>query len=185
MTVTEAPRDVVDAPAGPAPSAPPTGLTAVVGSGDPRTIGRLFIGTSLLFLLMAGVLAILVGFERVDLSGFEVLDSDIVRQLFTLQSIAAVFLGVLPLLIGLATAVVPLQVGASTVAFPAPAPPPTGPSWPPAASSWRPTPSTAARSAATPRQCPCSWRPSSPCWWRSRSRPSRSSPLCSRCGRRA
>ena len=93
MTVTEAPRDVVEAPARPAPSPPPTGLAAVVGSGDPWTVGRLFIGTSLLFLLMAGVVAVLVGFERVDLSGFEVLDSDIVRQLFTLQSIAAVFLG--------------------------------------------------------------------------------------------
>jgi heme/copper-type cytochrome/quinol oxidase subunit 1 len=67
---------------------------------------------------VAGVVAVLVGFERVDLSGFEVLDSDVVRQVFTLQSIAAVFLGILPLLIGLATAVVPLQVGASTVAFP-------------------------------------------------------------------
>jgi heme/copper-type cytochrome/quinol oxidase subunit 1 len=118
MTVTEAPRDVVEAPASPAPSMAPTGLAAVVGSGDPRTVGRLFVGTSLLFLLMAGVVAVLVGFERVDLSGFEVLDSDVVRQLFTLQSIAAVFLGILPLLIGLATAVVPLQVGASTLAFP-------------------------------------------------------------------
>jgi heme/copper-type cytochrome/quinol oxidase subunit 1 len=118
VTVTEAPRDVVEAPAGPVPSTPPTGLAAVVGSGDPRTVGKLFVGTSLLFLLMAGVVAVLVGFERVDLSGFEVLDSDVVRQVFTLQSIAAVFLGILPLLIGLATAVVPLQVGASTVAFP-------------------------------------------------------------------
>jgi heme/copper-type cytochrome/quinol oxidase subunit 1 len=118
MTVTEAPHDVVEAAAVPAASAPPTGLAALVGSGDPRTIGRLFVGTSLLFLLMAGVVGILVGFERVDLSGFEVVDGDVARQLFTLQSIAAVFLGVLPLLIGLATAVVPLQVGASTVAFP-------------------------------------------------------------------
>jgi heme/copper-type cytochrome/quinol oxidase subunit 1 len=118
MTVTEAPRDVAEAAAGPVASAPPTGLAALVGSGDPRTIGKLFVATSLLFLLMAGVVGILVGFERVDLSGFEVLDGDVVSQLFTLQSIAAVFLGVLPLLIGLATAVVPLQVGASTVAFP-------------------------------------------------------------------
>jgi heme/copper-type cytochrome/quinol oxidase subunit 1 len=118
MTVTEAPRDVVEAAAVPATSAPPTGLAALVGSGDPRTIGRLFIGTSLLFLLMVGVVGILVGFERVDLSGFDVVDADVAHQLFTLQSIAAVYLGVLPLLIGLATAVVPLQVGASTVAFP-------------------------------------------------------------------
>jgi heme/copper-type cytochrome/quinol oxidase subunit 1 len=118
MTVTEAPRDVVEATAGPAPSAPPTGLAALVGSGDPRTVGKLFVGTSLLFLLVALVASILAGFERVDLSGFEVLDGDVVGQVFTLQSIAAVFLGVLPLLIGLATAVVPLQVGASTIAFP-------------------------------------------------------------------
>jgi cytochrome c oxidase subunit I len=118
MTVTEAPRDVVEAAAGPAPSAPPAGLAALVGSGDPRTVGKLFVGTSLLFLLMAAVVSVLVGFERVDLSGFEVLDADVASQLFSLQSIAAVFLGVLPLLIGLATAVVPLQVGASTVAFP-------------------------------------------------------------------
>jgi heme/copper-type cytochrome/quinol oxidase subunit 1 len=118
MTVTEAPRDVVEATAGPAPSAPPTGLAALVGSGDPRTVGKLFVGTSLLFLLVALVASILVGFERVDLSGFEVLDRGVASQVFTLQSIAAVFLGVLPLLIGLATAVVPLQVGASTIAFP-------------------------------------------------------------------
>jgi cytochrome c oxidase subunit I len=118
MTVTEAPRDVVEAAAGPAPSAPPAGLAALVGSGDPRTVGKLFVGTSLLFLLVAAGAGVAVGFERVDLSGFEVLDSDVASQVFTLQSIAAVFLGVLPLLIGIATAVVPLQVGASTVAFP-------------------------------------------------------------------
>jgi heme/copper-type cytochrome/quinol oxidase subunit 1 len=121
MTVTEAPRDVVETAAGaagPAPSAPPTGLAALVGSGDPRTVGKLFVGTSLLFLLVAAATSVLVGFERVDLSGFEVLGRDAVLQVFTLQSTAAVFLGVLPLLIGLATAVVPLQVGASTIAFP-------------------------------------------------------------------
>ena len=119
MTVTEAPRDVAETPAVPEPlSAPPTGLAALVGSGDPRTVGKLFVGTSLLFVLGAAVVGVLVGFERVDLSGFEVLDSAAVAQVFTLQSIGIVFLGVLPLLLGLATAIVPLQVGASTVAFP-------------------------------------------------------------------
>jgi heme/copper-type cytochrome/quinol oxidase subunit 1 len=38
--------------------------------------------------------------------------------MFTLHSTAGLFLGVMPLLLGLATAVVPLQLGASTVAFP-------------------------------------------------------------------
>src|SRR5918994_2130226 len=104
-------------PRGPRPRTP-SSPGALVGSGDPRTVGKLFIGTSLLFLLAAGVAGVLIGFERVDLSGIELLDRDIVQQVFTLHSTAGVFLGVLPLLIGLATAIVPLQVGASTISFP-------------------------------------------------------------------
>jgi heme/copper-type cytochrome/quinol oxidase subunit 1 len=116
--VTEAPRDVVDSDVAPATSAPPSGLAALVGSGDPRTVGKLFIGTSLLFVLAAGVAGIVVGFERVDLSGLDVLDSGNAGQVFAFHSTVGVFLGVVPLLIGLATAVVPLQVGAPTLAFP-------------------------------------------------------------------
>jgi cytochrome c oxidase subunit I len=119
MTVTEASRDAaVEAAATPAPTAPPTGLAAVVGSGDPRTIGKLFVGTSLVFLLASGVAGALVGFEQADASGSEIFQADTALRVFTLHSTAALFLGVLPLLLGLATAVVPLQVGASTVAFP-------------------------------------------------------------------
>ena len=119
MTVTEAPRDAaVEAAAAPSLSAPPTGLAAVVGSGDPRTIGKLFVGTSLLFLIASGVAGALVGFEQADSAGSEIFGADTALRIFTLHSTAALFLGVLPLLIGLATAVVPLQVGAATVAFP-------------------------------------------------------------------
>ncbi len=119
MTVTEAPRDAaVEAAAAPSLSAPPTGLAAVVGSGDPRTIGKLFVGTSLLFLIAAGVAGALVGIEQYDVSGSEIFGADTALRVFTLHSTAALFLGVVPLLIGLATAIVPLQVGASTVAFP-------------------------------------------------------------------
>lgn len=119
MTVTEAPRDAaVEAAAAPSLSAPPTGLAAVVGSGDPRTIGKLFVGTSLLFLITSGVAGALVGIEQYDVSGSEIFGADTALRVFTLHSTAALFLGVVPLLIGLATAVVPLQVGASTVAFP-------------------------------------------------------------------
>src|SRR5262245_21288317 len=119
MTVTEASRDAAaEAAATPAPSAPPSGLAAVVGSGDPRTIGKLFVGTSLLFLLASGVIGALVDIEQADSSGSEIFHADTALRLFTLHSTAALFLGVLPLLIGLATAIVPLQVGASTVAFP-------------------------------------------------------------------
>jgi heme/copper-type cytochrome/quinol oxidase subunit 1 len=120
MTVTEASRDAAAeaASASPTPSAPPTGLAAVVGSGDPRTIGKLYVGTSLLFLVASGVVAALVDLELADASGSGIFAADTAARMFTLHATAALFLGVLPLLVGLATAVVPLQVGASTVAFP-------------------------------------------------------------------
>jgi heme/copper-type cytochrome/quinol oxidase subunit 1 len=121
MTVTEAPRDVHDDVADVAADIEPApgGLAALVGSGDPRTVGKLFVGTSLLFLLVSGVAGLLVAFELIDLDQTgNVLADDVFSQVVTLHSIAGVFLVVLPLLLGLATAVVPLQVGASTVAFP-------------------------------------------------------------------
>lgn len=119
MTVTEAPRDVLDAAAVDTEPVSPTGLAALVGSGDPRSIGKLYVGTSLLFLLVAGVTGILVGFEQYDISKPDnILATDVLAQVYTLHTIGGLFLVVLPLLLGLALAVVPLQVGSSTVAFP-------------------------------------------------------------------
>ena len=118
MTVTEAPPETTTEPSLPLPSPQASGLAAVVGTGDPRIIGNLFMGTSLLFLLVSGVAGVLVGFERVDTASFEVLGRQDALQVFTLYSLTGLFLVVLPLVIGLATAVVPLQVGASTLAFP-------------------------------------------------------------------
>jgi heme/copper-type cytochrome/quinol oxidase subunit 1 len=119
MTVTEAPRAAaVEAAAAPSPSAPPSGLAAVVGSGDPRTVGKLFVGTSLLFLLASGVAGTLVGVEQAQSDTTQIFGATTALRVFTLHSTAGLFLGVLPLVLGLATAVVPLQVGAATVAFP-------------------------------------------------------------------
>ena len=118
MTVTEAPRATAEAAAAPSPSALPTGLAAVVGSGDPRTIGKLFVGTSLLFLIIAAVVGALVGIEQYDVAGSEIFAADTAVRVFTLHTTVLMFLGALPLLVGLATAVVPLQIGARTVAFP-------------------------------------------------------------------
>jgi heme/copper-type cytochrome/quinol oxidase subunit 1 len=124
MTLTD-----TDAPAretGPATShaaaltapRPATGFAAVLGSGDHKTIGRLWIATSLLFLLAAGITGGLLSIERIDTSGIELFDPDVVGELFTFHAVAAVFLFLVPLLVGLGTYVVPLQVGSTAIAFP-------------------------------------------------------------------
>lgn len=124
MTVTEAPSDIADtggevAPPPVAAEPAPSGLAALLGSGDPRSLGKLFVGTSLLFLALSGVTGLLVGLEQVDLGRPDnVLPVDSFAQVVTLHHIVGLFLVVLPLLLGIAMAVVPLQVGASTVAFP-------------------------------------------------------------------
>ncbi len=119
MTVTEAPRAADEEAVGaPSPPAAPSGLAAVVGSGDPRTIGKLFVGTSRLFLLVSGVAGALVSFEQYPSDSKTFFGPATAVRVETLHSSAGLFLGVLPLLLGLATAIVPLQVGAPTVAFP-------------------------------------------------------------------
>lgn len=119
VTDTDAPPTVTsdDAPAL-APPEPARGLAALLGTGDPTTIGRLYIGTSLLFLLVAAVTGMLLSIEKIDVSGIDVLDADVVAQFFSLFRISSVFLFLVPLLLGLAICVVPRQVGSPTVAFP-------------------------------------------------------------------
>ncbi len=101
-----------------APPRPATGFAALIGTGDHKTIGRLWIVTSLLFLLVSGVTGGLLGIERIDTSGLGVLDTDTVGQVFSLHAVAGTFLFLVPLLLGLAIYVVPLQVGAPAIAFP-------------------------------------------------------------------
>jgi heme/copper-type cytochrome/quinol oxidase subunit 1 len=105
------------------PSATPAAergdVDAVLGTGDHKTLGRLWIALSSLFLVAALVLAVVAGIERFDLASFVVVDdAEMYAQLWSLATVSLLFLGVVPLLIGVATYVVPLQVGASTLAFP-------------------------------------------------------------------
>lgn len=119
MTVTEdAPAA---APAPPEPTAPaptPVGLAAVLGAGDHKVVGRLWIIASLVHLVLAGVAAILTAAEKIDTGSLDVVGEDWLAQVFTYRSIGGAFLFLLPLTIGVATAIVPLQVGAATIAFP-------------------------------------------------------------------
>ncbi len=87
-----------------------------LGSSDHKTVGRLFMGFSLVFGAASWVLFALSSLQ--DIKNADVIPKDSVFQVFTLGRISLVFLFALPLFLGLAIYLVPLQVGASTIAFP-------------------------------------------------------------------
>jgi len=89
-----------------------------ITSSDHKKIGRLFIGTSLLSAVLAAVLGLLFGLERISPAHMEIFHGDATPQMFALYQFALVFGVLAPLFIGIAIAVVPTQLGARSVAFP-------------------------------------------------------------------
>ncbi|MEA3054621.1 MAG: cytochrome c oxidase subunit [Actinomycetota bacterium] len=120
MTETSPASDQTPAAAA-APPAPapvdPAGLAGWLSTSDHKRVGRLWIATSLLFLLVGGVLGELLGGERLS-SGADILKNGTFAQVSTLHSEAAVLLFLVPFFIGLATYLVPLQIGSPEIAFP-------------------------------------------------------------------
>ncbi|MDX2381580.1 MAG: cbb3-type cytochrome c oxidase subunit I [Acidimicrobiia bacterium] len=86
-------------------------------STDSKVVGRLFLVGGGLGLLATITINILLGIERVD-GDSAVLDSDAWSQLIDAQRLGLVFGTALPLVTGLCIALVPLQLGARSLAFP-------------------------------------------------------------------
>lgn len=93
------------------------GVGAWATTTDHKRIGRLFIGCALLIAIAAAALGAVIGVERISATGYSLLDQDSVTQVFSLYRVGLSFGVMLPLLLGVAIAVVPLQVGAKTIAF--------------------------------------------------------------------
>ena len=95
----------------------------VVGIGswatttDHKKIGRLFIGTALVLAAAAAVVGAFLGFERISASGYSILDLDSIEQLSALYRVVLAFGVALPLMLGVAIAIVPLQVGSKAISF--------------------------------------------------------------------
>jgi heme/copper-type cytochrome/quinol oxidase subunit 1 len=120
MAITETPTTDAPSAVGATPPAgyeEPTGLAAILGSGDHKTVGRLYIGFSLVFGVVAFALTALSDLQGIG-DGGTILGLSSAFPVFTLGQVSLVLLFAIPLLIGLATVVVPVQVGARTVAFP-------------------------------------------------------------------
>lgn len=95
-------------------------LAAVAGvftSTDHKVTGRLYLAGGLLGLITVVVINVLISVERLD-GGDTVLGSEILPQLLDAQRVGLVFAALLPLAMAGCIAVVPLQLGARSIAFP-------------------------------------------------------------------
>ena len=84
---------------------------------DHKRIGILYIGTSLVFFCLAGLMALLMRTQLMQPNS-SVLTPQQYNELLTIHGTAMVFLVLVPILAGFANFLVPLMIGARDVAFP-------------------------------------------------------------------
>src|SRR5205814_6734329 len=101
----------------PRPLAAPRGLLRWVTTVDHKDIGLLYLVTSVAFFLVGGLEALLM---RLQLAAPRntFLGPESYNALFTMHGTTMIFLVVMPLLLGYANYLVPLQIGARDMAFP-------------------------------------------------------------------
>ena len=115
MALTDTRPETAGTPASGPERPAPGPLERLIGSGDHTAIGRLFIGFSLVLTAVTLITLAVVGVDRASDNGFL---GDRTGMLGTSSLVALVLLGAVPLLLGLAIAVVPFQLGSPAVAFP-------------------------------------------------------------------
>lgn len=93
------------------------GAGSWVTTADHKRIGRIYVSFGLVILVATTVVGLLLGLERADESA-DVVQADALLQLFQMYRVGLVFGAVIPVGLGLAVAVVPLQLGARSIAFP-------------------------------------------------------------------
>lgn len=94
-----------------------TGLWSWLTTVDHKRIGILYVFTSLFFLVLGGVEALVI---RLQLAGpnMNVVEPETFNQLFTMHGTTMIFLAVMPLSAGFINYLLPLMIGARDVAFP-------------------------------------------------------------------
>src|SRR5467141_3646544 len=92
-------------------------LHSLVVTVDHKKLGLMYIGTALIFLIVAGLMASAI---RVQLAipNNDLIPPDVFNRLFTMHGTAMVFLVGMPILAGLGNYLVPLMIGTRDMAFP-------------------------------------------------------------------
>ena len=93
------------------------GIVAYVTTTDHKKIGLLYIGSGLVFFLIAGLMALLMRSELAA-PGLQFLDNSTYNELFTMHGTAMIFFFAAPVAFGFANFILPLQIGAPDMAFP-------------------------------------------------------------------
>ncbi|MDQ3945183.1 MAG: cytochrome c oxidase subunit I [Actinomycetota bacterium] len=107
-------------PPGPAPAPAPEprpGIVDWVTTADHKRIGLLYMTTAFTFFLVGGVLATMMRAELAQ-PELQVLSTQRYNEFFTMHGSIMMFLFAVPMAVGLANYLVPIQVGAPDMAFP-------------------------------------------------------------------
>jgi len=91
-------------------------VAAYLTASDHKRIGRLLISVSAIFAIATAIEGAILGVERISPSS-SIVDADIIVQLFSALRFDLIFSVAAPLMLGVAVAVVPMQVGARALAF--------------------------------------------------------------------
>jgi len=92
------------------------GSESIVATADHKLLGLLFLGGALVFLVVGGIVGMVLRVELAD-QGVSIVGGDYSR-LFSLHATVSALLFLPPAWIGLATYVVPLQIGSGRLALP-------------------------------------------------------------------
>ena len=111
MTITDTP---LDAPA-PVGAPPPAGAESIVATADHKLLGLLFLGGALAFLVVGGIVGMVLRAELAD-QGVSIVGGSY-NRLFSLHATVSALLFLPAAWIGLATYVVPLQIGSGRLAL--------------------------------------------------------------------
>jgi cytochrome c oxidase subunit I len=96
---------------------PGSRLTRYLTTTDHKVIGHLYLITSVVFFMIAGLMAELM---RTELArpGLQLMSNEQYNQLFTMHGTLMLLMFATPLFVGFANVIMPLQIGSPDVAFP-------------------------------------------------------------------
>ncbi|MFI0448426.1 cytochrome c oxidase subunit I [Actinomadura sp. 6N118] len=107
----------------PLPEAPPrprprgSVLVSWLTTTDHKVIGYLYLITSFVFFLLAGLMAMVIRAELGE-PGTQLVSNEQFNQMFTIHGTVMLLLFATPLFVGFANVIMPLQIGSPDVAFP-------------------------------------------------------------------